>query len=85
MPYPVIAELKGSLQVADRVRANGDPIVAFDATYAPKTLGDKPGQALGVHSGTVEGLCWPKAKSSSVRAQGKFIVRHDDEFWMNGG
>jgi uncharacterized protein DUF4150 len=84
VPYPVTAELKDSLQFADRVQANGDPIVAFDASYVPKTIGDKPGKALGVKSGTVEGLCWPKEKSQSVRVQGKLIIRHDDEFWMNG-
>jgi hypothetical protein len=84
VPYPVTAQLDQSLQIAPRVRANGDPVVVFDSTYVPKTIGDAPGKALGVRSGTVEGLCWPKQKSSSVRAQGKYIVRHNDEFWMNG-
>ncbi|MCF8991901.1 DUF4150 domain-containing protein, partial [Pseudomonas carnis] len=35
-------------------------------------------------SNTVGGKCYPLEKSSTVRAEGKLVVRHDDKFWMNG-
>ena len=82
--YQVIAELDQAVQVASSVRANGHPVVVFDMSLVPKTIGDTAGSATGVKSGTVEGKCYPKAHSDSVRAEGKWLVRHDDEFWMNG-
>jgi hypothetical protein len=45
--------------------------------------GDEPGTALGVVSGTVGGVCNPKTHSASVRVQGKWAIRHADEWWMN--
>lgn len=84
IPYPVIAEMKDSVQVAKSVRVNGEPVLVFDHSKIPKTIGDAPGRATGIKSGTVEGNCYPKTRSSTVRAEGKYIVRHDDEFWMNG-
>jgi len=84
VPYPVIAKLVESLQTVPSVHANSDPLVVYDSTYVPRTIGDSPGTAKGVKSGTVEGKCWPLQHSVSVRAAGCFIVRHDDLFWMNG-
>jgi hypothetical protein len=84
VPYPVIAKLEQSLNPAETVNANGDPIVVFDSTHTPKTIGDEPGTAKGIKSGTVGSHCWPKERSCSVHARGRHIVRHNDEFWMNG-
>jgi len=84
VPYPVIAELDSATAVAASVRANGYPLVVYDMSYTPTTLGDSPGSAKGVKSGTVAGKCYPKDHSGTVRAEGKQIVRHDDLFWMNG-
>lgn len=84
VPYPVTAELMISLGVAMSVRANGYPMVVYDKSLVPLTMGDAPGVALGSDSGTVAGKCYPIEHSHSVRAEGKFIVRHDDKFWMNG-
>jgi hypothetical protein len=50
----------------------------------PTTVGDAAGAAKGVKSGTVQGKCYPKDHSGTVRAEGKLVVRHDDLFWMNG-
>ncbi|VVN92567.1 DUF4150 domain-containing protein [Pseudomonas fluorescens] len=84
VPYPVTAELKSATGVAKSVRANGKPVVVYDMSLVPKTLGDQAGVAKGIKSNTVGGKCYPKDKSSSVRAEGKLIVRHGDMFWMNG-
>jgi hypothetical protein len=84
VPYPVIAKLEESVRAVPTVHANGDPVVVYDSTFVPRTIGDSPGKAKGVKSGTVEGKCWPLQHSNTVRAGGCLIVRHDDEFWMNG-
>ena len=84
VPYPVTAELKTTTGVANSVRANGKPVVVFDKSLVPTTKGDGAGAAKGVKSNTVGGKCYPLEKSSTVRAEGKLVVRHDDKFWMNG-
>jgi hypothetical protein len=81
IPYPVIAKLEESVRVVQSVHANSDPLVVFDTTFVPRTIGDAPGAAKGVKSGTVEAN---KEHSKSVRAGRQQIIRHDDEFWMNG-
>jgi hypothetical protein len=84
VPYPVTAELITTTQVALTVRANDCPVVVYDKSVVPMTIGDAAGVAKGVKSGTVAGKCYPKDKSTTVRVEGKLVVRHDDEFWMNG-
>jgi Domain of unknown function (DUF4150) len=84
VPYPVTAELVIATGVAMTVKANGYPVVVYDKSVAPLTMGDAAGIALGTDSSTVMGKCYPKSKSSSVYAEKHLVVRHDDEFWMNG-
>lgn len=84
VPYPVTAKLDQSVQVVKNVKANGHPVVVFSQTEVPTTIGDAAGAANGVKSGTVGGKCWPLTHSGSVRAGKHWLVRHDDEFGMNG-
>lgn len=84
VPYPVVANLDTTNQPAGTVRSNGYPLVLFDASFTPATQGDQAGTAKGVKSGTVGAQCWPQARSSTVRVEGKRIIRHGDAFWMNG-
>ncbi|WMD22111.1 DUF4150 domain-containing protein [Achromobacter seleniivolatilans] len=84
VPYPVTAELKTSTGVAQSVRSNGHPVVVYERSYTPKTVGDAAGTANGIKSGVVEGKCHPLERSANVRAEGRYLVRHDDLFWMNG-
>jgi hypothetical protein len=84
VPYAVHANLEQSVQVAKSVRANGYPVVIYDETYVPKTIGDAGGKRKGIQSGTVEANCYPKTHSSTVSAEKHRVIRHDDEFWMNG-
>lgn len=84
VPYPVTATLGNSLNNSSNVRANSNPVVHFDASYTPATMGDQAGAATGVSSGTVGAQCWPKEKSNTLRVNGKPVIRHDDQFWMNG-
>ena len=84
VPYPVTAQLSSATGVAKSVRVNGHPLVVYDMSLTPTTLGDAAGVAKGVKSGTVGAKCHPKDHSQTVRAEGKLLVRHDDMFWMNG-
>ncbi|WP_232469786.1 DUF4150 domain-containing protein [Burkholderia pseudomallei] len=84
VPYPVTASLGDSQKTSKTVFANGNPIVRFDASFAPDTVGDAAGTAHGIESGTVGAKCWPIEHSSTVQVEGKKIVRHSDQFWMNG-
>ncbi|WP_255987373.1 DUF4150 domain-containing protein [Chitinolyticbacter albus] len=83
IPYPVIANLGDAAQVIPSVKANSDPVVVYDKSKVPKTIGDAAGSAKGIKSGTVGANCYPKDHSSTVRAKGRFIIRHDDEWEMN--
>jgi hypothetical protein len=83
VPYSVYAELKSASEVAVTVRSNKHPLVTYDQSLTPETLGDSAGKAKGIKSGTVQGKCYPAQYSGSVRAQGHWVVRHDDEFEMN--
>lgn len=48
-----------------------------------KSFGDEPGTGGGVKSGTTGAECEPKTYSSTVYAEGRNMVRFDDEWWMN--
>lgn len=80
----MIAKLDDAVKVVPSVRANGKPVVVFSQSFIPETIGDQAGQAKGIKSGTVGGKCHPKQHSKSFFVQRKPVLRHDDEFWMNG-
>jgi len=84
VPYPVTASLGDSQMTSKTVFANGNPIVRFDSSFAPDTIGDQAGVADGAESGTVGAKCWPIDHSKTVRVESKMVVRHSDQFWMNG-
>ncbi|WP_368666806.1 PAAR-like domain-containing protein [Xenorhabdus sp. PB62.4] len=42
------------------MRVNSQPVVVFARSFVPTTLGDQPGVANGVKSGTVGGKCHPQ-------------------------
>ncbi|MBI6549574.1 DUF4150 domain-containing protein [Xenorhabdus lircayensis] len=84
IPYPVIAKLADSSAPEKTVRANGKPVVVFARSFVPTTIGDQPGVANGVKSGTVSGKCHPQEHTKTVRAGNKLVLRHGDKFWMNG-
>ncbi|MCL4662495.1 DUF4150 domain-containing protein [Burkholderia multivorans] len=43
VPYPVTASLGDSQMTSKTVFANGNPIVRFDSSFAPNTIGDQAG------------------------------------------
>jgi hypothetical protein len=85
VPYPITSQLSAATGVVKSVRLNGNPAVVFDQSKTPSSAGDTPGSGTGIKSGTVGKKCEPLDKSSTVRAGKKWMVRHGDKFWMNGG
>ncbi|HCB3588297.1 PAAR-like domain-containing protein [Citrobacter koseri] len=83
VPYPVTANMGAAVMVVSSVKLNGCPAVVLDQSKIPQTIGDTPGAAKGVSSGTVGDVCEPLDHSQTVRFGGKPMLRHNDEFWMN--
>lgn len=84
VPYPVVANLGQAAKPVEYAKANGKPLVVFDRSSLPKTMGDQAGKALGIKSNTVGSTCYPKDHSSTVFADKRWLVRARDKFWMNG-
>lgn len=82
VPYSIYAIQGEDANTAATVRYTGQRAHTM-ASLTTCCHGDEPGTALGVVSGTVGGVCAPKTHSASVRVQGKWAVRHTDEWWMN--
>ena len=85
VPYPITSQVSAATGVVKSVKLNGSPAVVFDQSKTPSSVGDAPGSGTGIKSGTVGKKCEPIDKSSTVRAGKKWVVRHGDKFWMNGG
>ena len=83
VPYPVIADLSDSVQVAKSVRFNGDPVFLFGDSLVTRVSGNEAGTGGGMRSGVNKGKVRPAKSSASVRVEKKFVVRHGDECDMN--
>lgn len=84
VPYPVTAKLTDSSNVSSNVNSNNHSVFMFDESTVVKTLGDEAGIGKGIKSGTVGGKCLPAEHSSTVRVNGKYVVRYKDKVEMNG-
>jgi len=82
VPYSIIAKLDPSLDVSPNVRFTKCPAFTINS-YATMVLGDEPGLGKGLKSITVGDKAEPITKSSTVRINGNWAVRHDDLFHMN--
>lgn len=82
IPYSIVAKLHLSQMVSPDVNYTKMP--AFNVgSHTSKVWGDEAGTATGVKSGTVGDKAEPIGKSSTVRVNGKWAIRHDDLFHMN--
>ena len=84
VPYPVTSDLGMSKNVITSVRLNKKPAFVYDASKAPRTLGDQAGINKGVVSRTVGADCWPMMHSPDTRIGQKWVVRNGEMFYMNG-
>lgn len=85
LPYPVTQDLNSSKGTVASVRFNGDPAYVLNQSTQPSCVGDAPGTAKGVKSGTVSGEVKPTRGSSTVRVGKKPVIRVNDPCTMNGG
>lgn len=82
IPYPVTIDLNNENNFSDNVNFNGNPACRFDSDTT-KVVGDEAGTLGGVKSGTQGAKAEPKDKSSSVKVNGKYLIRCNDMFYMN--
>ena len=86
VPYPIIAPLSSSIDIAATVRATQVPTFAMKSSV-PLVIGDEAGSGGGVASGTFAGTgsTFPTGSSRNVRAEKSLLIRNGDPFAMNGG
>lgn len=85
VPYQTIQDLSNSVSAARSVKFNGSPAYLLDQTKQPKGTGDERGTGKGIRSGTVTGEVKPVSACTTVRVEGKQVVRAGDNCTMNGG
>jgi hypothetical protein len=85
VPYPTVQDLSNSVSPARSVRFNACQAYLLEETTQPNCKGDDPGTGKGIRSGTVNGEVQPRKGCSTVRIEGKQIVREGDPCTMNGG
>ncbi|XXY17422.1 PAAR-like domain-containing protein [Sorangium sp. So ce216] len=82
VPYQIRACLANGVDEAATVK-----MLALDTTTMASRIvcveGDEPGTGGGVTSGVNLGYCRPITHSTTVRAEGSFIVYHTSLYWMN--
>jgi len=84
VPYQIVARHEEAVNVSPDVKFKGTPATTM-ATRVPTVHGDEAGKA-GIKSGTVKGECKPIAnQSSTVKANGNQVLRHDTKWTMNCG
>jgi len=83
VPYPIVADLSDSIEVARHVNFNGDPVFLLSDSVITKVTGNEPGTGGGMISNVNKGRVRATGSSKSVRVEKKFVVRHGDECDMN--
>src|SRR5262245_49196825 len=82
IPYPIVGMMSTATGTATSVEFTGMQCFT-KASKIPAVVGDEPGAATGIKSGTVKGTAEPQAASSTVYAEDNQVCRHDDLFGMN--
>lgn len=82
IPYPVVDFCGHDENYTESVRFTSQKVMVLRSNTC-HVHGDEPGQAKGVKSGTVEGICQPIEGADLVRAEGSPIITHLHRFDMN--
>ncbi len=83
VPYQIVAYLDDSVNYSPNVNFNGNPAMHMKGRITQVT-GNEAGSAGGVKSGVNKNYCRPITHSSTVRANGEFVIYHKDTLmWMN--
>jgi hypothetical protein len=83
VPYPIIADLSNSVEVAKSVRFNGDGVFLLSDSVVTNVTGNEVGTGGGMKSGVNKGKVRATQSATSVRVEKKYVVRHGDECDMN--
>ena len=83
VPYMLYSSFEGSSKCMGSVRFNQEPSFTLDHSLTPTVVGDEPGTGGGVKSGVHCGKVWADDASVNVRVEGRRVVRHGDDCWMN--
>lgn len=82
VPYSIFAKFEEAQNTSRNVRFEGT--AAFHCTsYLPNVVGNEAGNKGGVKSGVNLGIVNPSAKSSTLRINGNWAIRHDHVMKMN--
>ncbi|WP_246662602.1 DUF4150 domain-containing protein [Rhizobium sp. P44RR-XXIV] len=82
IPYPIVDFCGHDENYTESVRFTSQKVMVLRSNTC-HVHGDEPGQAKGVKSGTVEGICQPVEGADLVRAEGSPIITHLHRFDMN--
>ncbi|TDK29363.1 DUF4150 domain-containing protein [Rhizobium deserti] len=82
VPYTIVAYQSDDANTASSVFMTGQRAHKQNSIVT-RCTGDEPGTGLGVKSNTVSSICHRKEHSRTVRIEGQWATRHDDEWWMN--
>lgn len=83
VPYPIVGDLSNSVEVAKKVRFNGDPVFLLSDSVVTTVTGNEAGTGGGMKSGVNKGKVRATTSAKSVRVEKKHVVRHGDECEMN--
>ncbi|AVR94356.1 DUF4150 domain-containing protein [Pseudoduganella armeniaca] len=83
VPYPIMADLSDSVEVAKTVQFNDDPVFLLSDSVVTRVTGNEPGTGGGMKSGVNCGKVRATQSSRSVRVEKRYVVRHGDECDMN--
>lgn len=85
LPFPNTAKLEDAESVIATVRINGKPVVV-KPSFIPTSFGAPSNGIKGINSpAPVNNECEFTSASSTVRAGGKFVIRHRDLTTQNAG
>jgi Domain of unknown function (DUF4150) len=84
VPYPIIGTFDNAALLAMSVRMCGRPTFTT-SSQVTRVQGDEAGTAGGVMSGVNRSTCESVTASTTVRAEGNFILRDGDVLKMNNG
>lgn len=82
VPYPISSTFAKAKNVSPNVNHAGTSAFHF-GSFLPNVTGNEAGKIGGVKSGVNVGMVYPKERSSSVRINGEWAIRHDDVMEMN--
>jgi uncharacterized Zn-binding protein involved in type VI secretion len=85
VPYMIVARLDEALSVSPNVSYQGKPVILADETCIAHCTGAEAGTGGGVKSGTHNGEVRFIEGASTLRVNGKHLVRTGDRVSMNNG